>query len=82
MQRPVAIFLAMRYLRERGSNPFASFVTTASVAGVALGVAALIVVLAVMNGTETGTRGRLVSITGHATVATVEPGEQAELFFD
>jgi lipoprotein-releasing system permease protein len=69
MQRPVAIFLAMRYLRERGSNPFASFVTTASVAGVALGVAALIVVLAVMNGTETETRGRLVSIAGHASVS-------------
>ena len=69
MQRPVAIFLAMRYLRERGSNPFASFVTSASVAGVALGVAALIVVLSVMNGTETETRGRLVSIAGHASVA-------------
>lgn len=69
MQRPVAIFLAMRYLRERGSNQFASFVTTASVAGVALGVAALIVVLSVMNGTETETRARLVSMAGHASVA-------------
>jgi len=69
MQRPVAIFLAMRYLRERGNNPFASFVTTASVAGVALGVAALIVVLAVMNGTETETRARLVRIAGHDSVA-------------
>jgi lipoprotein-releasing system permease protein len=72
MQRPVAIFLAMRYLRERGSNQFASFVTTASVAGVALGVAALIVVLSVMNGTETETRGRLVSIAGHASVVSDE----------
>ena len=44
MMRPVTIFVALRYLREHRENSFASFVTVASVIGVALGVAALIVV--------------------------------------
>ncbi len=68
MQRSVAIFIALRYLRERGGNQFASFVTAASVVGVALGVAALIVVLSVMNGFENELRDRLLSMAGHASV--------------
>jgi lipoprotein-releasing system permease protein len=47
----------------------------ASVLGVALGVAALIVVLSVMNGFENELRGRLVTITGHAAVLTGGQGD-------
>ena len=70
MIRPVAVFIAWRYLREHRENQFASFVTVASVLGVALGVAALIVVLSVMNGFENELRDRLLSMAGHATVHT------------
>ncbi len=73
MLRPVAAFVALRYLREHRENQFASFVTVASVLGVGLGVAALIVVLSVMNGFETELRNRLLSMVGHATI-TAEPG--------
>ena len=69
MMRPVPVFVALRYLREHRENQFASFVTVASVLGVGLGVAALIVVLSVMNGFESELRGRLLSMVGHATVA-------------
>ncbi len=69
MIRPAAAFIGLRYLRTHRSNQFASFVTIASVAGVALGVAALIVVLSVMNGFENELRTRLLSMTGHATVS-------------
>ena len=48
----------------------------ASVLGVALGVAALIVVLSVMNGFENELRSRLVSITGHAAVLTGRQGDE------
>jgi lipoprotein-releasing system permease protein len=58
----------LRYLRSQRANQFASFVTLASALGVALGVAALIVVLSVMNGFETELRARLTSMTGHAWV--------------
>lgn len=62
--------MALRYLRTQRSNQFASLVGFASVLGVALGVAALIVVLSVMNGFENELRSRLVTITGHAAVMT------------
>jgi len=68
--RPVSLWVALRYLRAQRSNHFASFVAWASVIGVALGVAALIVVLSVMNGFENELRQRLVAITGHGAVLT------------
>jgi lipoprotein-releasing system permease protein len=68
MMRPVAAFVGLRYLRAQRANQFASFVSLASVIGVALGVAALIVVLSVMNGFESELRTRLLSLSGHATV--------------
>ncbi len=69
MRRPAAGFIGLRYLRTQRSNQFASFVTLASAVGVALGVAALIVVLSVMNGFEDELRDRLTSITGHGWVS-------------
>ena len=69
MRRPVSAWVGLRYLRTQRANPFASFVTLASAVGVALGVAALIVVLSVMNGFENELRLRLTSITGHAWVS-------------
>jgi lipoprotein-releasing system permease protein len=67
--------MALRYLRARRANQFAWLVGFASVLGVALGVAALIVVLSVMNGFENELRGRLVTITGHAAVLTGGQGD-------
>lgn len=68
MRRPVSGWIGLRYLRSQRANQFASFVTLASALGVALGVAALIVVLSVMNGFENELRARLTSMTGHAWV--------------
>ncbi len=67
--------MALRYLRTQRANQFASLVGVASVLGVALGVAALIVVLSVMNGFENELRSRLVTITGHAAVLTGRQGD-------
>jgi len=69
MMRPVAIFVGLRYLQTQRSNGFASFVSIASVIGVALGVAALIVVLSVMNGFENELRARLLSLAGHVSIS-------------
>jgi len=76
MLRPATVWIALRYLRAQRANPFASLVALASVIGVALGVAALIVVLSVMNGFENELRSRLVAITGHAAILT-GPAEPA-----
>lgn len=68
MRKPVALFVGLRYLRARKGSGFVSFVTFASVIGVALGVATLIVVLSVMNGFEKELRERLLGLTAHASI--------------
>ena len=69
MFQPLECFVGLRYLRSRRRRGIASFMSMASLLGIALGVAALIVILSVMNGFETELRTRLLSMSGHATVA-------------
>jgi lipoprotein-releasing system permease protein len=71
---PLETFIALRYVRSRRRRGIAAFITTASVLGMAIGVAALIVVLSVMNGLETELRTRLLSMTAHATVSESSEG--------
>lgn len=61
--------IGRRYLRSSRGNRFVSFISTISMAGVAIGVAVLIVVLSVMNGFEREVRGRILSLTSHATIS-------------
>jgi len=62
------LFIGRRYLRSARGNRFVSFISMISMAGIALGVAVLIVVLSVMNGFEDELRNRILSMTAHATV--------------
>ena len=68
MINAVELFVGLRYLRARRTTRFVSFITGISMAGIALGVAALIVILSVMNGFEGELRGRLLSMTAHGYV--------------
>jgi lipoprotein-releasing system permease protein len=61
-------FVGRRYLRSARGNRFVSFISMISMAGIALGVAVLIVVLSVMNGFEQELRDRILSMTSHATI--------------
>jgi lipoprotein-releasing system permease protein len=63
------LFIGRRYLRSTRGNRFVSFISTISMVGVAIGVAVLIVVLSVMNGFEEELRGRILSLTSHATIS-------------
>ena len=65
MINPVAFFLSFRYLRAKRRTRFVSFISTISLAGIALGVSALIIILSVMNGFEGELRDRLVSMSAH-----------------
>ncbi len=60
MLRPLSLAIAWRYLRAPTRNRFISFIGLASVGGIALGVAALILVIAVMDGFEAELRERLL----------------------
>jgi lipoprotein-releasing system permease protein len=58
-------FLAWRYLRAKRKIRFISIITFISIAGVAVGVMALVVVLAVMNGFENEIHKRIIGINAH-----------------
>ncbi|HZD52163.1 MAG TPA: ABC transporter permease, partial [Woeseiaceae bacterium] len=66
--RTVEFFIGLRYLRAKRRTRFVSFITFISLAGIALGVAALIVILSVMNGFEAELRSRLLSMSAHGYV--------------
>jgi len=68
MFQPVPVFVGLRYSLAREHSFFVSFITWVSLFGVALGVAALITVLSVMNGLESELRTRLLSLTAHASL--------------
>jgi lipoprotein-releasing system permease protein len=69
MVKAAEIFVGLRYLRAKRQTRFVSFITFISLAGIALGVAALIVILSVMNGFEGELRERLLSMTAHGYVS-------------
>ncbi|MGB6054148.1 MAG: lipoprotein-releasing ABC transporter permease subunit [Burkholderiaceae bacterium] len=63
--------VGLRYTRagrRSGRNSFISFISLISMAGIALGVAALIVVLSVMNGFQKEVRDRMLSVLAHIEV--------------
>ena len=73
MFQPLSLFVGLRYVRARQHTFFVSFITWVSLGGVALGVAALIVVLSVMNGLKSELRDRLLTLTAHARVVDSRP---------
>jgi lipoprotein-releasing system permease protein len=68
MFHPLSLFVGLRYVRARSTKFFVSFITWTSLAGVCVGVAALIVILSVMNGFEADLRQRLLSLDADARV--------------
>ncbi|MGI9334910.1 MAG: lipoprotein-releasing ABC transporter permease subunit [Gammaproteobacteria bacterium] len=69
MFKPLEVFVGLRYTRARRRNHFISFISLSSMMGVALGVAALIIVLSVMNGFERELRQRILGMAAHATIS-------------
>src|ERR1700678_386075 len=60
--------MAWRYLRARRAEGFISLITAFSLSGIALGVAALIVITSVMNGVKTEMLKQLIGWSGHVTI--------------
>jgi lipoprotein-releasing system permease protein len=59
------LFVGLRYTRAKRRNHFISFISLISMSGIALGVAALIVVLSVMNGFQKELRTRILGVASH-----------------
>ena len=73
--------VGLRYTRARrgtGRNAFVSFIAAVSMLGIALGVAALIVVLSVMNGFQEELRTRILSVASHIEIRAIQGGGLAD----
>lgn len=66
------LFIAKRYLKSKRKQKFISLITIISIGGVFVGVMALIIVLAIMNGFEEDLRGKILGINAHILI---QPGE-------
>ena len=60
--------MAMRYLRARRQEGFISVIAWFSLLGIALGVATLIIVMAVMNGFRQELLSRILGLNGHLSI--------------
>ncbi|HUK02780.1 MAG TPA: lipoprotein-releasing ABC transporter permease subunit [Steroidobacteraceae bacterium] len=68
MFHPLPLYVGLRYVRARTHKFFVSFITWVSLAGVCVGVAALIIIVSVMNGFGSELRDRLLSLNAHARI--------------
>ena len=66
--QPYELYIGLRYTRAKRRNQFISFITLTSMLGIALGVAALIVVLSVMNGFQKELRARILGVASHIQI--------------
>ena len=64
MFKPIPVAIGLRYLRAKRRNGFISFISMASILGIAIGVAALITTLAVMSGFQREIRDRMLQMAG------------------
>lgn len=71
MLKPLSLFIALRYVRSRRRDQFLSLVSWVSLLSMVLGVAALIVVMSVMNGFEGELRGRILALVSHGQAEAV-----------
>lgn len=71
MRHPFELLIGLRYTRAKRRNHFISFISIASISGVAVGVMALIVVLSVMNGFEAKLRSTILGMTADASISAV-----------
>ena len=72
--RPYELFIGLRYTRAKRRTHFISFISLVSMLGIALGIAALITVMSVMNGFEKEVRARILGAAAHIQILGPEQG--------
>lgn len=66
------LFISLRYLRAKRKQIFVSVISLISILGILLGVAALIIVLAVMNGFESDMKEKILGFNAHIIVLSLQ----------
>jgi lipoprotein-releasing system permease protein len=72
MGMPVELFIALRYLKTRKKSLFSFTTTLIAIGGTSLGVAALVITLAVMSGFQTDIREKILGIQPHIIITRVD----------
>ncbi|MCY3769187.1 MAG: lipoprotein-releasing ABC transporter permease subunit [Gammaproteobacteria bacterium] len=72
MIRPLELMIGLRYTRAKRRNHFISFISMTSMAGIVLGVWALITVMSIMNGFHKDLRDRILFVVSHITISSFE----------
>lgn len=63
------LYIGLRYTRAKRKNHFISFISSISMAGIAIGVMTVIVVISVMNGFDKELKERMLGSVAHATIS-------------
>ena len=74
MLKSYELFVGLRYTRAKRRNHFISFISITSMLGIGLGVAALIIVLSVMNGFQKELRTRILGVASHVQITGASGG--------
>lgn len=74
MALPYEVFIGLRYLKAKRKQTFISIITFISIAGVAVGVMALIVVLSVMTGFHEDLRDKILGTNSHIVITSYGHG--------
>jgi lipoprotein-releasing system permease protein len=75
MAFPLSLYIGLRYLRSKRHTHFISFMTGASMVGIALSVTVLVTVLSVMNGFDQIIRNRIFEMANHITIQDPQTAE-------
>ena len=74
MPLPYEVFVGLRYLKAKRKQTFISIITVMSIAGITVGVMALIVVLAVMTGFQEDLRDKILGTNSHIVITQYSKG--------
>jgi len=72
MSRHFEFWIGKRYVRSRSANRFVSLISAISMLGIAIAVSVLILVLSVVNGFERELQDRLLAMTAHASIESID----------
>lgn len=79
---PYELFISLRYLKAKRKQAFISLISVISIGGVAIGVAALVIVLAVMTGVKDDIRDKILGLMPHVLIQKSEANVTAQEFVD
>ena len=64
----LSFFMAYKYLRSKKNSRITAIISKTSIIGIALGIAAIVVVMSIMNGFHSEMRDKILSMVSHVIV--------------